>query len=197
MSSAAAAPSIFGSAPTHHRGSDSPDASPAAGAVSHPSLGSGGVGKQKEALKLRLDLNLEVEITIKAKVNGDIFLFLFKISLLFGWYKGSESASSRASSPGTPAHGQAAAINKQTYAHAVAKPYREALKLRLDLNLEVEISIKAKVNGDITLSLLKSSQWFTINFTIAAPASFVLVDFGASLAQKKDDGIEILYLYDC
>ncbi|KAK0496433.1 hypothetical protein EDD18DRAFT_1166510 [Armillaria luteobubalina] len=31
---------------------------------------------------------------------------------------------------------------------------QEALKLRLDLNLEVEISIKAKVNGDITLSLL-------------------------------------------
>ncbi|KAG7446962.1 uncharacterized protein BT62DRAFT_931536 [Guyanagaster necrorhizus] len=31
---------------------------------------------------------------------------------------------------------------------------REALKLRLDLNLEVEIAIKAKVNGDITLSLL-------------------------------------------
>lgn len=31
---------------------------------------------------------------------------------------------------------------------------KEALKLRLDLNLEVEISIKAKVNGDITLSLL-------------------------------------------
>ncbi|KAK0192129.1 hypothetical protein F5146DRAFT_1135884 [Armillaria mellea] len=34
---------------------------------------------------------------------------------------------------------------------------REALKLRLDLNLEVEISIKAKVNGDITLSLFKCS----------------------------------------
>ncbi|KAK0446678.1 hypothetical protein EV421DRAFT_1901526 [Armillaria borealis] len=30
-----------------------------------------------------------------------------------------------------------------------------ALKLRLDLNLEVEIAIQAKVNGDITLSLLK------------------------------------------
>ncbi|SJL16127.1 uncharacterized protein ARMOST_19646 [Armillaria ostoyae] len=29
-----------------------------------------------------------------------------------------------------------------------------ALKLRLDLNLEVEIAIQAKVNGDITLSLL-------------------------------------------
>ncbi|KAK0192121.1 hypothetical protein F5146DRAFT_1120077 [Armillaria mellea] len=65
-----------------------------------------------------------------------------------------ESTSSRASSPGTPAHGQAAAIHKPTYAQAVTKPYREALKLRLDLNLEVEISIKAKVNGDITLSLL-------------------------------------------
>ncbi|PBK70733.1 hypothetical protein ARMSODRAFT_1017523 [Armillaria solidipes] len=30
-----------------------------------------------------------------------------------------------------------------------------ALKLRLDLNLEVEIAIQAKVNGDITLSLLE------------------------------------------
>ncbi|KAK0232238.1 hypothetical protein EDD85DRAFT_847089 [Armillaria nabsnona] len=30
----------------------------------------------------------------------------------------------------------------------------EALKLRLDLNLEVDLTIKAKVNGDITLSLL-------------------------------------------
>ncbi|PBK70668.1 hypothetical protein ARMSODRAFT_1017471 [Armillaria solidipes] len=30
-----------------------------------------------------------------------------------------------------------------------------AVKLRLDLNLEVEIAIQAKVNGDITLSLLK------------------------------------------
>ncbi|KAK0215701.1 hypothetical protein IW262DRAFT_1465419 [Armillaria fumosa] len=53
---------------------------------------------------------------------------------------------------------KAAAIHKPTtYAHAVtAKLYREALKHRLDLNLEVEISIKAKVNGDITLSLLIS-----------------------------------------
>ncbi|KAK0211684.1 hypothetical protein IW262DRAFT_1467680 [Armillaria fumosa] len=32
---------------------------------------------------------------------------------------------------------------------------KEALKLRLDLNLEVEIAIQAKVNGDITLSLLE------------------------------------------
>ncbi|SJL16123.1 uncharacterized protein ARMOST_19642 [Armillaria ostoyae] len=38
---------------------------------------------------------------------------------------------------------------------AVAPP--AALKLRLDLNLEVEIAIQAKVNGDITLSLLESS----------------------------------------
>ncbi|KAG7446908.1 uncharacterized protein BT62DRAFT_1075651 [Guyanagaster necrorhizus] len=37
---------------------------------------------------------------------------------------------------------------------AVAPP--AALKLRLDLNLEVEIAIQAKVNGDITLSLLLS-----------------------------------------
>ncbi|KAK0482363.1 hypothetical protein IW261DRAFT_1606257 [Armillaria novae-zelandiae] len=33
-----------------------------------------------------------------------------------------------------------------------------ALKLRLDLNLEVEIAIQAKVNGDITLSLLKCTE---------------------------------------
>ncbi|KAK0449559.1 uncharacterized protein EV420DRAFT_1766964 [Desarmillaria tabescens] len=32
---------------------------------------------------------------------------------------------------------------------------REALKLRLDLNLEVDIKIQARVNGDITLSLLE------------------------------------------
>ncbi|KAK0204177.1 hypothetical protein DFS33DRAFT_1454464 [Desarmillaria ectypa] len=34
-----------------------------------------------------------------------------------------------------------------------------ALKLRLDLNLEVEIAIQAKVNGDITLSLLAAFQY--------------------------------------
>ncbi|KAK0466767.1 uncharacterized protein EV420DRAFT_1635809 [Desarmillaria tabescens] len=34
---------------------------------------------------------------------------------------------------------------------------KAAVKLRLDLNLEVEIAIQAKVNGDITLSLLKCS----------------------------------------
>ncbi|KAK0443763.1 hypothetical protein EV421DRAFT_1735496 [Armillaria borealis] len=33
-----------------------------------------------------------------------------------------------------------------------------AVKLRLDLNLEVEIAIQAKVNGDITLSLLKCAM---------------------------------------
>ncbi|SJL16111.1 uncharacterized protein ARMOST_19629 [Armillaria ostoyae] len=33
-----------------------------------------------------------------------------------------------------------------------------AVKLRLDLNLEVEIAIQAKVNGDITLSLLRLFQ---------------------------------------
>ncbi|KAK0204123.1 hypothetical protein DFS33DRAFT_1488311 [Desarmillaria ectypa] len=38
-----------------------------------------------------------------------------------------------------------------------AAPPKEALKLRLDLNLEVEIAIQAKVNGDITLSLLWSA----------------------------------------
>ncbi|KAK0204157.1 hypothetical protein DFS33DRAFT_1488341 [Desarmillaria ectypa] len=36
--------------------------------------------------------------------------------------------------------------------------YREALKLRLDLNLEVDIQIHAKVNGDITLSLLSGIE---------------------------------------
>ncbi|KAK0448141.1 hypothetical protein EV421DRAFT_1900791 [Armillaria borealis] len=36
--------------------------------------------------------------------------------------------------------------------HAAAPP--ASVKLRLDLNLEVEIAIQAKVNGDITLSLL-------------------------------------------
>ncbi|PBK70648.1 hypothetical protein ARMSODRAFT_955362 [Armillaria solidipes] len=76
--SSAAAPSIFGSAPVPRRGSDNSDSSPTAGAVTHTSLGPGGVGKQREALKLRLDLNLEVEITIKAKVNGDITLSLLE-----------------------------------------------------------------------------------------------------------------------
>ncbi|KAK0204138.1 hypothetical protein DFS33DRAFT_1384393 [Desarmillaria ectypa] len=37
---------------------------------------------------------------------------------------------------------------------------KEALKLRLDLNLEVEIAIQAKVNGDITLSLLTGETVF-------------------------------------
>ncbi|PBK98660.1 hypothetical protein ARMGADRAFT_1075482 [Armillaria gallica] len=63
-----------------------------------------------------------------------------------------ESTSSRASSPGTPAHGHTV-IHKPTYAQAVAKPYREALKLRLDLNLEVEISIKAKLQQVLTYLL--------------------------------------------
>ncbi|KAK0235025.1 hypothetical protein EDD85DRAFT_954541 [Armillaria nabsnona] len=38
---------------------------------------------------------------------------------------------------------------------------KEALKLRLDLNLEVEIAIQAKVNGDITLSLLADRLIFS------------------------------------
>ncbi|KAK0496387.1 hypothetical protein EDD18DRAFT_1353130 [Armillaria luteobubalina] len=37
-----------------------------------------------------------------------------------------------------------------------------ALKLRLDLNLEVEIAIQAKVNGDITLSLLAVSELIVV-----------------------------------
>ena len=31
---------------------------------------------------------------------------------------------------------------------------KDALKLRLDLNLDIEVTIKAKVHGDVTLSLL-------------------------------------------
>lgn len=31
---------------------------------------------------------------------------------------------------------------------------KEALKLRLDLNLDVDVQIKARVHGDVTLSLL-------------------------------------------
>ncbi|KAK0466506.1 hypothetical protein IW261DRAFT_1613214 [Armillaria novae-zelandiae] len=54
------------------------------------------------------------------------------------------------SSPSFAAGGQqvAARSNRQ----AAAPP--ASVKLRLDLNLEVEIAIQAKVNGDITLSLL-------------------------------------------
>ncbi|KAK0496388.1 hypothetical protein EDD18DRAFT_1353132 [Armillaria luteobubalina] len=54
------------------------------------------------------------------------------------------------SSPSFAAGGQQVAprSNRQT----VAPP--ASVKLRLDLNLEVEIAIQAKVNGDITLSLL-------------------------------------------
>ncbi|KAG7441914.1 uncharacterized protein BT62DRAFT_1010941 [Guyanagaster necrorhizus] len=42
---------------------------------------------------------------------------------------------------------------------------KEALKLRLDLNLEVEIAIQAKVNGDITLSLLYFTVWMFVHAT--------------------------------
>ncbi|KAK0232244.1 hypothetical protein EDD85DRAFT_793100 [Armillaria nabsnona] len=50
-----------------------------------------------------------------------------------------------------------------------------ALKLRLDLNLEVEIAIQAKVNGDITLSLLSSqaysrTSWPNLGKSISLPA---------------------------
>ncbi|KAK0496435.1 hypothetical protein EDD18DRAFT_1388723 [Armillaria luteobubalina] len=100
-----------------------------------------------------------------------------------------ESTSSRASSPGTPAPGHAAAIHKPTtYAHAVvAKPYREALKLRLDLNLEVEISIKAKVNGDITLSLLGCCS--------LAAATFVLVRAEDQENDPRRETITVTGLY--
>lgn len=35
-----------------------------------------------------------------------------------------------------------------------ASPGKDTLKLRLDLNLDVDIQIKARVHGDVTLSLL-------------------------------------------
>ncbi len=47
---------------------------------------------------------------------------------------------------------QSSSVLGRSERQAVAPP--AALKLRLDLNLEVEIAIQAKVNGDITLSLL-------------------------------------------
>ncbi|KAK0433328.1 hypothetical protein EV421DRAFT_1436260 [Armillaria borealis] len=56
------------------------------------------------------------------------------------------------SSPSFASSGQQVAGRSSRQA---AAPAKEALKLRLDLNLEVEIAIQAKVNGDITLSLLK------------------------------------------
>ncbi|KAK0215708.1 hypothetical protein IW262DRAFT_1465425 [Armillaria fumosa] len=47
------------------------------------------------------------------------------------------------------------AVNRTSLGPGGVGKQKEALKLRLDLNLEVEIAIKAKVNGDITLSLFK------------------------------------------
>ncbi|KAK0449568.1 uncharacterized protein EV420DRAFT_1483102 [Desarmillaria tabescens] len=53
---------------------------------------------------------------------------------------------------------------------------REALKLRLDLNLEVEIAIKAKVNGDITLSLFRKDNRRDISLTIVKDVHHKMVD---------------------
>ncbi|KAK0482357.1 hypothetical protein IW261DRAFT_1562051 [Armillaria novae-zelandiae] len=49
---------------------------------------------------------------------------------------------------------QVAPVTNKGLGPGGAGKQKEALKLRLDLNLEVEIAIQAKVNGDITLSLL-------------------------------------------
>ncbi|KAK0496436.1 hypothetical protein EDD18DRAFT_1353183 [Armillaria luteobubalina] len=57
--------------------------------------------------------------------------------------------------------GEKHVAHTHTHVPAARVPHRkqrEALKLRLDLNLEVEIHIQAKVNGDITLSLLVWEQ---------------------------------------
>ncbi|KAK0482353.1 hypothetical protein IW261DRAFT_1467373 [Armillaria novae-zelandiae] len=53
------------------------------------------------------------------------------------------------------AHGLAHNHTHVPAARVLHGKQREALKLRLDLNLEVDIHIQAKVNGDITLSLLE------------------------------------------
>ncbi|KAK0439567.1 hypothetical protein EV421DRAFT_1905860 [Armillaria borealis] len=53
---------------------------------------------------------------------------------------------------------------------------KEALKLRLDLNLEVEIAIQAKVNGDITLSLLENFLTFEFAGEVGRESSLVTFD---------------------
>lgn len=40
-------------------------------------------------------------------------------------------------------------------AQNVAQPDNSPLKLRLDLNLDVDIELRARVHGDVTLSLLR------------------------------------------
>lgn len=44
---------------------------------------------------------------------------------------------------------------------------KESLKLRLDLNLEVEVTLKARIHGDLTLSLLYVSLIFQIQALLA------------------------------
>ncbi|KAK0215684.1 hypothetical protein IW262DRAFT_1401675 [Armillaria fumosa] len=55
----------------------------------------------------------------------------------------------------TTGDNQVAPASNRGLGRGGAGKQKEALKLRLDLNLEVEIAIQAKVNGDITLSLLE------------------------------------------
>ncbi|SJL16131.1 uncharacterized protein ARMOST_19650 [Armillaria ostoyae] len=63
-----------------------------------------------------------------------------------------------------------------------------ALKLRLDLNLEVEIAIQAKVNGDITLSLL-DTEWDggQIRAVMKRPAQFANYSPVLSLSRPLAD----------
>jgi hypothetical protein len=51
--------------------------------------------------------------------------------------------------------GQPADQPKQTSGQGNGgEPPKKVLKLRLDLNLDIEVQIKAKIHGDVTLSLL-------------------------------------------
>ncbi|SJL16150.1 uncharacterized protein ARMOST_19669 [Armillaria ostoyae] len=66
-----------------------------------------------------------------------------------------ETATKFAAAEGfTTGDNQVAPASNRGLGRGGAGKQKEALKLRLDLNLEVEIAIQAKVNGDITLSLL-------------------------------------------
>ncbi|KAK0448142.1 hypothetical protein EV421DRAFT_1924031 [Armillaria borealis] len=78
---------------------------------------------------------------------------------------------------------------------AVAPP--AALKLRLDLNLEVEIAIQAKVNGDITLSLLKMESAHNSLFegTVSVPVTFIpssLVDSVLVSVHLLDTNVSVI-----
>ncbi|KAK0227857.1 hypothetical protein IW262DRAFT_1455052 [Armillaria fumosa] len=52
------------------------------------------------------------------------------------------------------AKGNRAVAGNQTKDSPFSDPGKDTLKLRLELNLAVDISIKARVHGDVTLSLL-------------------------------------------